>query len=158
MALVFKTSTSVFFLARFCWAWFFGLGHPELHGLSRCRTSLSWITFWFSQFSPSVQAIVQMALVNRRLFICEFAYSHWKKWSKNDDFPVKNRLLSANSRFAVQNDGTYLQRITRETCFYISCQKWLNSNHLSSFTKLKSETLCWYFCTRSLWDSNYRHC
>ncbi len=28
-------------------------------------------------------------------------------------------FLSANSGFAVQNDGTYLPRITRETCTYL---------------------------------------
>ncbi len=26
-------------------------------------------------------------------FICEFAYSHWKKMAQNDNFPVKNGLL-----------------------------------------------------------------
>jgi hypothetical protein len=31
-------------------------------------------------------------------------------------FQLKMDFLSANSRFAVQNDGTYLPRITRETC------------------------------------------
>jgi hypothetical protein len=31
-------------------------------------------------------------------------------------FQSKIDFLSANSRFAVQNDGTYLPRITRETC------------------------------------------
>jgi hypothetical protein len=34
----------------------------------------------------------------------------------NDTCPVKMDFLSGNSRFAVQNDGTYLPRITRETC------------------------------------------
>jgi hypothetical protein len=34
--------------------------------------------------------------------------------SKNDS--QKCTFLSANSRFAVQNNGTYLLRITRETC------------------------------------------
>jgi hypothetical protein len=35
---------------------------------------------------------------------------------QNDIYQSKMNFLSANSRFAVQNDGTYLLRITRETC------------------------------------------
>ncbi len=62
---------------------------------------------------------VQAALVIRGLFICEFAYSHWIRWSKMTIFQSKMDFLSANSRFAVQNDGTYLPRITRETCTLI---------------------------------------
>ncbi len=52
----------------------------------------------------------------RRFFICEFAYSDWKKLSAMLIFQSKVEFLSANSRFAVQNDRTYLPRITRETC------------------------------------------
>ncbi len=59
--------------------------------------------------------IIQAALVIRGLFICEFAYSHLKNRSKMTIFQSKMNFLSANSRFAVQNDGTYLPRITRET-------------------------------------------
>jgi hypothetical protein len=33
-------------------------------------------------------------------------------------FQSKMDFLSANSRFAVQNDGTYIPRITRETCIH----------------------------------------
>jgi hypothetical protein len=36
--------------------------------------------------------------------------------SKMIIFQSKMDFLSANSRFAVQNDGTYLSRIMRETC------------------------------------------
>jgi hypothetical protein len=41
-----------------------------------------------------------------------------EKRSKMIIFQSKMNFLSANSRFAVQNDGTYLLRITRETCTY----------------------------------------
>ncbi len=36
------------------------------------------------------------------------------KMVQNNNFPVKNGLFSANSSFAVQNDGPYLPQITRE--------------------------------------------
>ncbi len=35
-------------------------------------------------------------------------------------FQSKMDFLSANSRFAVQNDGTYLPRITRKACIYLN--------------------------------------
>ncbi len=35
---------------------------------------------------------------------------------KNDNFPVLNGLFIWEFKIAVQNDGTYLPRITRETC------------------------------------------
>ncbi len=44
---------------------------------------------------------------------------------QNENFPVKNGLLSANSRFGVLNHGTYLPRITRET--YITEHRNLDS-------------------------------
>ena len=50
------------------------------------------------------------------LFTYEFASSHWQNWSKMPILKSKKDFLSANSVFAVQNDGTYLSRITRETC------------------------------------------
>ncbi len=59
---------------------------------------------------------VQVDLVVRGLFICEFAYSHLKKWAKMPNFQSKCVFLSANSVFVVQNNGTYLPRITRPTC------------------------------------------
>jgi hypothetical protein len=34
-------------------------------------------------------------------------------------FQSKKGLFSANIRFRVQNDGTYLQQITRETCMFV---------------------------------------
>ncbi len=60
--------------------------------------------------------ILQVDLVIRGLFICEFAYSHFKKWFKMPNFQSKCVFLSANSVFSVQNSGTYLPRITRLTC------------------------------------------
>jgi hypothetical protein len=61
--------------------------------------------------NSSLFQAIQVALVIRGLFIFELAYFYLQKWSKKTtDF------LSANSRLAVQNDGTYLPRITRETC------------------------------------------
>ena len=40
------------------------------------------------------------------LQICLFTFQNWKKW----------QFSSQKWTFAVQNDGTYLPRITRETC------------------------------------------
>ncbi len=40
----------------------------------------------------------------------------FEKWSKITICQSKMDFLSANSRFAVQNDWTYLPRITKETC------------------------------------------
>ncbi len=51
-----------------------------------------------------------------RTFICKFAYKHFQNGPK-DTFSSKKWPFS-NSRFVVQNDWTYLPRITRE-----------NSNH-----------------------------
>jgi len=48
------------------------------------------------------------------------------KMIQNDNFSVKMDLLSANSRFEVQNDGTYLPRITRETCIVKSAPNLIN--------------------------------
>ncbi len=48
--------------------------------------------------------------VIRGLFICVIRI---EKNGLNDNFLVKIDVLSANSRFAVQNDGTYLSRITK---------------------------------------------
>jgi hypothetical protein len=45
--------------------------------------------------------------------ICLFTL---EKRSEVTIFLPKKGLLSANSRFAVQNDGTYLTRLTSETC------------------------------------------
>ncbi len=60
--------------------------------------------------------ISSTAHVIRGLFICEFAYSHLKNDPKWQFSSQKMDLLFANSRFVVHNDGTYLPRITRETC------------------------------------------
>ncbi len=51
-----------------------------------------------------------------RTLICKFACSHMKNDLKLHFSSQKMGFISANSRFAVQNDGTYLLRITRETC------------------------------------------
>jgi hypothetical protein len=53
---------------------------------------------------------VQLDPVIRGLFICEFAYSHFKKWFKMPNSQSKCVLLSANSVFVVQNSGMYLPR------------------------------------------------
>ncbi len=46
----------------------------------------------------------------------------FEKWPKMTILKSKMDFCSANSRFEVQNDGTYLPRITRETCtFKVSC-------------------------------------
>ncbi len=68
------------------------------------------------------------------LFFCFFTYKNtgsprysrtfylrirlflFEKWPKMTLFQSKMDFLSANSRFEVQNDETYLPRITRETC------------------------------------------
>ncbi len=68
--------------------------------------------------------LVQAALVIHGLFLCKFAYSHRQKESKITIFQSKLDFLSANSRFAVQNGGPYLPRITMETCnhiFFLLC-------------------------------------
>ncbi len=59
---------------------------------------------------------IQVDLVICGLFICEFAYSHFKNWFKMPNSQSKCVFLTANSVFAVQNSGTYLPRITRPTC------------------------------------------
>jgi hypothetical protein len=46
-----------------------------------------------------------MDLVIRGLFICEYANSHLKYWSKRPNFKLKRVFLSVNSVFAVQNIG-----------------------------------------------------
>jgi hypothetical protein len=44
----------------------------------------------------------------------------------------KMDILSANSRFAVQNDGTYKSRITRETCIERHLDKYMVITPLSN--------------------------
>ncbi len=63
---------------------------------------------------------IQVDLVIRGLFICEFAYSHFKNCFYMPNFQSKCVFLSANSVFEVQNCGTYLPRITRLTCTQLS--------------------------------------
>jgi hypothetical protein len=53
---------------------------------------------------------------NSRTFYLGIRLFTFEKWPKMTIFQSKMDFLSANSRFAVQNDGTYLLRITRETC------------------------------------------
>ncbi len=77
----------------------------------------------FDKVRLVISNLVQAALVIRGLFTCEFVYSHWKKWSKMTIFQSKIDFLSANSRFAVQNDGTYLPRITRDNCTPLKSSK-----------------------------------
>ena len=59
---------------------------------------------------------VQAALVIRGLFLMQIRLFAFEECSKMTNFQTKMNFLSANSRFAVQNDRTYLPRITRETC------------------------------------------
>ncbi len=70
------------------------------------------------------------------LQICLFTF---EKWPKMTLFQSKKDILSANSRFAVQNDRTYLSRITRETCI-----RWVSGYFL--VTKVKR---LWWYCSRS---------
>jgi len=37
-------------------------------------------------FFVPLKMMVQLTLVICRLFTCEFGYSHWKNWLKNDKF------------------------------------------------------------------------
>ncbi len=60
--------------------------------------------------------IILMDLVIRALFICEFAYLHFKNWFKMPNSQSKCVFSFASSVFAVQNNGVYLPRITRPTC------------------------------------------
>ncbi len=55
-----------------------------------------------------------------RTFYLRIRLFAFEKWPKVTLFQSKMDFLSANSRFAVQNDGTYLPRITRETCIWLS--------------------------------------
>ena len=68
---------------------------------------------WYNGIGIGVQATV---LIIRALLICELSYSHRQNCSKLPIFQSKMDFLSANSVFAVQNDGSYLPRITRENC------------------------------------------
>ncbi len=54
---------------------------------------------------------IQVDLVIRGLFICEFAYPHFKHWSKRTNF--KSKCLFLSFYFADQNSETYRPRITR---------------------------------------------
>jgi hypothetical protein len=51
-----------------------------------------------------------------RTFYLRIRLFTYEKWPKMTIMQSKMDFLSANSRFAVQNDGMYLPRITRETC------------------------------------------
>jgi hypothetical protein len=51
-----------------------------------------------------------------RSFYLQIHISILKIMVQNDNFQSKMDFLSENSRFDVQNDGTYLPKITRETC------------------------------------------
>ncbi len=62
----------------------------------------------------------------------------------NDNFPVENGLLYAHSKFTVQNYGTNLPRITRETCTFIV---YIMSSIFSqkSILTVKAKTRFWIF-------------
>ncbi len=80
----------------------------------------------FSTSVPLVTSHRNLEIVNkpfqykRPLLITDFLFVnlpiHMEKLVKNDNFQSKMDFLSANSRFAVQNDGTYLPQITSESC------------------------------------------
>jgi hypothetical protein len=94
---------------------------------------------------------VQTALVIRRLFICEFAHSHLKigpKWQYSSQ-------KWANSRFAVQNEGTYLPRITRKSCIWF-CQF---KHFLTIFSSKNIPLWCYGFFCNDLWMTTrvWRH-
>ncbi len=75
-----------------------------------------------------------------RLFICEFTLVKMILFHSKKDF------LSANSRFANQNHGTYLPRITTETCINRTPQKMLLIQRVfSNAFQIQSEKNLWYF-------------
>ncbi len=57
--------------------------------------------------------------LNRKFELFENFYTGGPRYSRALDF------LSANSRFAVQNGGPYLPKVTRETCIYLLQQELL---------------------------------
>ncbi len=82
-------------------------------------------------------ADIQLALVFRGLFYLQIRIYILADMVKMTFFQSKMDLLSANSRFAVQNDGTYLPEIARETCtaseMLLMDQK--NNNNINSNRK-----------------------
>ncbi len=66
-----------------------------------------------------------------RSFYLQIRLFTLENWSKITIFQSKMDFLSVISRFAVQNDGTYLPRITRETCIvYLWSHFWYLSGML----------------------------
>ena len=63
-------------------------------------------------------------------------------------------LFSANSRFAVQNDETYLPRITRETCIHIGTNILLDKQ---GFFFSYSNTRIKCFPRIDAWTEKFRH-
>ncbi len=63
-----------------------------------------------------VAVAVQATLVIWWIFYVRICVFTLAKMFKIGNFPVKMDLLSTITRYAVQNDGTYLPWITRETC------------------------------------------
>jgi hypothetical protein len=57
--------------------------------------------------------LVKVALDIRGLFICEFVYSYWQKWPK---MTISRSKKAWKFKIRGLNNGTYLPRITRETC------------------------------------------
>ncbi len=66
----------------------------------------------------------------------------FEKWPKMTLFQSKMDFLSANSRFAVQNDRTYLPLITRETCITIK-QGPNSQNFLRKICKIFLSSKCY---------------
>ena len=59
---------------------------------------------------------------NSRTFYLRICLFTLVKLVQNDNFLVKMYFLYANSEFAVQNKGTHLPRITRETCTKVNLE------------------------------------
>jgi hypothetical protein len=59
-----------------------------------------------------------MIFLVRRLLICELAYSDWKKW-------FKMAIFNSQINLRYKMCGSYLPRITRETCtsFTFLCEQ-----------------------------------
>ena len=72
---------------------------------SCCESRIVFFCF-FSTAAVSSSKTIQESPCYLRTIYLRITFHNWSKM----DF------LSANSRFAVQNDGKYVPRITRETC------------------------------------------
>ncbi len=92
-------------------------------------SKVQFLSFAFESWENPTLVIrnqLQVDLVIRGFFICEFAYSHLKHWSKSVNFLSKCAYLSSNSILEVKKRGTYLPRIMRPTCaFFLIYAFWI---------------------------------